>query len=79
MSTANNWRFRPAYAMVNGGPDLAPNSAPASNAGSECGDVEFTREYVEALLNERPKRKDRFSLKVSVFFVFIYLIEMGYI
>lgn len=63
MSTANNWRFRPAYAMVNGGPDLAPNSAPASNAGSECGDIEFTREYVEALLNERPKRKDRFSLK----------------
>ncbi|KAL6202289.1 hypothetical protein ACLB2K_025997 [Fragaria x ananassa] len=63
VSTANNWRFRPAYAMVNGGPDLAPNSAPASNAGSECGDVEFTREYVEALLNERPKRKDRFSLK----------------
>ncbi|KAM5585764.1 kinesin-like protein KIN-14N [Rosa sericea] len=63
VSTANNWRFRPAYAMVNGGPDLAPNSAPASNAGSECGDVEFNREYVEALLNERPKRKDRFSLK----------------
>ncbi|KAM4103027.1 hypothetical protein ACJW30_06G048200 [Castanea mollissima] len=63
VGTANNGRFRQAFSVVNGGQDLGPNSAPASNAGSECGGIEFTREDVEALLNEKPKRKDRFNLK----------------
>uniref|UniRef100_A0A2N9J3Z5 Kinesin-like protein n=1 Tax=Fagus sylvatica TaxID=28930 RepID=A0A2N9J3Z5_FAGSY len=63
VGTANNGRFRQAFSVVNGGQDLCPNSAPASNAGSECGGIEFTREDVEALLNEKPKRKDRFNLK----------------
>lgn len=68
VGTATNGRSRQAFSVVNGGQDLDPNSAPASNAGSECGGIEFTREDVEALLNEKPKRKDRFNLKVNVFF-----------
>lgn len=65
VGTATNGRSRHAFSLVNGGHDMGPNSAPASNAGSECGGIEFTREDVEALLNEKPKRKDRFNLKVS--------------
>lgn len=58
----NNGR---AFMVVNGGHDLGPSSAPPSNAGSDCGIIEFTREDVEALLNEKAKRKDRFNYKVS--------------
>lgn len=65
VGTARNGRVRHAFSVVNGGQDLGPSSAPASNAGSECDGIEFTREDVEALLNERPRRKDRFNLKVS--------------
>ncbi|TQD76540.1 hypothetical protein C1H46_037912 [Malus baccata] len=64
---AKNGRVRHAFSVVNGGQELGPSSAPVSNAGSESGGIEFTREDVDALLNERPKRKDRFSLKVSAF------------
>ncbi|KAM1150078.1 hypothetical protein FF1_030678 [Malus domestica] len=60
---AKNGRVRHAFSVVNGGQELGPSSAPVSNAGSESGGIEFTREDVDALLNERPKRKDRFSLK----------------
>ncbi|XP_020416772.1 kinesin-like protein KIN-14N isoform X2 [Prunus persica] len=63
VGTARNGRVRHAFSVVNGGQDLGPSSAPASNAGSECDGIEFTREDVEALLNERPRRKDRFNLK----------------
>lgn len=63
VGTANNGRIRHAFSIVNGGQDVGPTSAPTSNAGSECGGIEFTREDVEALLNEKPKRKDRFNLK----------------
>ena len=66
VGTATNGRSRQAFSLVNGGHDMGPNSAPASNAGSECGGIEFTREDVEALLNEKPRRKDRFNLKVGV-------------
>lgn len=65
VGTATNGRARQAFSYVNGGYDMSPGSAPASNAGSECGGIEFTREDVEALLRERPKRKDKFNLKVS--------------
>ncbi|GMN63139.1 hypothetical protein TIFTF001_032212 [Ficus carica] len=64
VGTATNGRSRPAFSLVNGGGyDMSPSSAPPSNAGSECGGIEFTREDVEALLKERPKRKDKFNLK----------------
>ncbi|GAB4846221.1 Kinesin-like protein KIN-14C [Ancistrocladus abbreviatus] len=64
---SNGVRNGKAFSMVNGGQDRAPASAPpsapASNAGSECGGIEFTREDVEALLNERMKTKNKFNYK----------------
>ncbi|KAL5548234.1 hypothetical protein UlMin_003465 [Ulmus minor] len=63
VGTATNGRRSQAFTFVNGGYDMNPTSAPPSNAGSECGGIEFTREDVEALLREKPKRKDKFSLK----------------
>ncbi|ESW04977.1 hypothetical protein PHAVU_011G141500 [Phaseolus vulgaris] len=64
VGTPINGRTRQAFTVVNGGGhDLGPSSAPPSNAGSDYGAIEFTREDVEALLNERAKRKDRFNYK----------------
>ncbi|CAN6850336.1 unnamed protein product [Brassica oleracea] len=60
---ANNGRIRSAFPVANGSKDLTPDSAPVSTAGSECGQVEFTREDVEALLNERIKYKSKFNYK----------------
>uniref|UniRef100_A0A7N0TZ82 Kinesin-like protein n=1 Tax=Kalanchoe fedtschenkoi TaxID=63787 RepID=A0A7N0TZ82_KALFE len=54
-------RNRQAFAVVNGS---APDpSQTASVAESECGAVEFTKEDVEALLNEKMKNKMRSTLK----------------
>ncbi|CAL5341807.1 hypothetical protein CsSME_00026283 [Camellia sinensis var. sinensis] len=60
---ANGSRTRQAFSVVNGGQDLAPANGTASNAGSDCGSVEFTREEVEGLLNEKMKTKNKFNLK----------------
>lgn len=65
VETPINGRTRQAFKVVNGGHELSPNSAPPSNAGSDYGIIEFTREDVEALLNEKAKKKDRFNYKVS--------------
>ncbi|XP_004487619.1 kinesin-like protein KIN-14N [Cicer arietinum] len=55
---------RLSFGVVNGGHDLGPSSTPPSNAGSDYGSfIEFTREDVETLLNEKSKRKDRFNYK----------------
>ncbi|KAM7504113.1 hypothetical protein LguiB_003017 [Lonicera macranthoides] len=58
-----NGRSRQAFSVVNGGQDLAVAGGPASNAGSDCGGIEFTREDVEALLNEKMRAKNKFNLK----------------
>ncbi|RZB76986.1 Kinesin-like protein KIN-14N isoform C [Glycine soja] len=63
VGTPINGRTRLSFGAVNGGHDLGPSSAPPSNAGSDYGIIEFTREDVEALLNEKAKRKDRFNYK----------------
>ncbi|KHN20442.1 Kinesin-3 [Glycine soja] len=64
VGTPINGRTRQAFTVVNGGVhDLGPSSAPPSNAGSDYGVIEFTREDVEALLSEKAKRKDRFNYK----------------
>ncbi|KAK2984782.1 hypothetical protein RJ640_004607 [Escallonia rubra] len=61
---ANGSRTRQAFSVVNGGQDLmVAGSGPASNAGSDCGGIEFTKEEVEALLNEKMKTKNKFNLK----------------
>ncbi|AES66859.1 kinesin motor domain protein [Medicago truncatula] len=55
---------RLSFGFGNGGHDLGPSSTPPSNAGSDYGSyIDFTREDVEALLNEKSKRKDRFNYK----------------
>ncbi|GFQ04339.1 kinesin-3, partial [Phtheirospermum japonicum] len=45
-------RVRKAFSDVNGNQDLLPISGSASDCGSECGVIEFTKEDVNALLNE---------------------------
>ncbi|KAF8047326.1 hypothetical protein N665_3094s0005 [Sinapis alba] len=60
---ANNGRIRSAFPVMNGSKDLTPDSAPVSTTGSEYGQVDFTREDVEALLNERIKYKSKFNYK----------------
>ncbi|KAL6999396.1 Kinesin-like protein KIN-14N [Sarracenia purpurea var. burkii] len=60
---ANGSRTRQAFSVVNGRHDLAMPSGPASIAGSDCSSIEFTREDVEALLNEKMKTKNKFNLK----------------
>lgn len=63
MGTPMNGR-RLSLGFGNGGHDLGPSSTPPSNAGSDYGSyIDFTREDVEALLNEKSKRKDRFNYK----------------
>ncbi|KAE8703195.1 Kinesin-1 [Hibiscus syriacus] len=63
VGTANNGRLRLAFSLVNGSQDLGSDSAPPSNAGSECGGIEFSREDVEALMNEKMKYKNKFNYK----------------
>ncbi|OMP04518.1 hypothetical protein COLO4_09555 [Corchorus olitorius] len=63
VGTANNGRLRQAFSLVNGSQDIGPNSAPASNAGSEYGGIEFTREDVEALVSEKLRYKNKFNYK----------------
>lgn len=65
VETPINGRIRQALTVVNGGHDGGLSSAPPSNAGSDYGVIEFTREDVEALLNEKAKKKERFNYKVS--------------
>lgn len=64
---ANSGRTRQAFSVVNGGQE---NGGPPSSAGSECGGIEFTKEDVEALLNEKMKGKNKFNLKVCGFWDF---------
>ncbi|QHO02022.1 DEAD-box ATP-dependent RNA helicase 58 [Arachis hypogaea] len=95
VGTPINGRSRQVSSLVNGvgdGHDLTIGSTPPSNAGSDYGIIEFTREDVEALLNEKAKRKDRFNYKIKwvikvgeatgsdvllqVINIFIYLVEI---
>uniref|UniRef100_A0A5B6ZFD7 Kinesin-like protein n=1 Tax=Davidia involucrata TaxID=16924 RepID=A0A5B6ZFD7_DAVIN len=60
---ANGSRTRQAFSVVNGGQDLTAAGGPASNAGSDCSGIEFTKEDVELLLSEKMKAKNKFNLK----------------
>ncbi|KAJ9551289.1 hypothetical protein OSB04_015334 [Centaurea solstitialis] len=63
VGAANGGRVsRQVFSVVNGGQDPVM-VGPASSAGSDCGAIEFTREDVEALLNEKIRTKNKFSLK----------------
>ncbi|KAK6157153.1 hypothetical protein DH2020_011401 [Rehmannia glutinosa] len=56
-------RVRRAFSVVNGAQDQPQISGPPSNSGSDCGIIEFTKEDVEALLNEKLKIKNKFNYK----------------
>ncbi|KAL0362272.1 UNVERIFIED_CONTAM: Kinesin-like protein KIN-14C [Sesamum calycinum] len=62
-NTVTRTQTRQAFSVVNGGQDLPPTSGPPSNCGSDCGVVGFTKEDVEALLNERLRIKNKFNYK----------------
>jgi kinesin family protein C1 len=72
VGTANNGRMRHAFSVVNGEEEVGLNSVPPSNAGSEYGGFEFTREDVYGLLNERMRYKNKFNYKVSESFCFYF-------
>ena len=55
----------PFGALNNKGEANAANEA-ASAEGSECSTVEFTKEEVEALLNEKMKKGNPFDNKVTL-------------
>lgn len=61
--TVTRTQSRKAFADVNGAQDLPP-SGPQNNAESNCSVVEFTKEDVEALVNEKAKLKNKFDSKV---------------
>ncbi|KAJ8747516.1 hypothetical protein K2173_009253 [Erythroxylum novogranatense] len=63
VGAATNGRFRHAFSVVSSEQEVAPNSAPTSITGSEYGGIEFTREDVYALLNERMKYKNKYNYK----------------
>ena len=61
---ASRGRGRQAFSEVNSRQDVMATSDVGSGEGSECGTVEFTKEEVEALLNEKLKGKKLDPLKV---------------
>ncbi|CAI9303633.1 unnamed protein product [Lactuca saligna] len=65
VGAANGGRMPPRqiFSVVNGGQDPVIRVGPTSNAGSDCGAIEFTREDVESLLHEKIRTKNKFSLK----------------
>ncbi|KAL6529619.1 hypothetical protein OROGR_015242 [Orobanche gracilis] len=56
-------KVRKAFSVINGGSDLPPTSVPPICSGSQSGVNEFTKEDVEALLNEKLKVKNKFNYK----------------
>ncbi|KAL1562924.1 Kinesin-like protein KIN-14C, variant 2 [Salvia divinorum] len=55
-NTGTRTQTRQAFSVVNGGQDLPPLSGPPSNFGSDCGAIEFTKDDVDTLLNEKLKK-----------------------
>ncbi|KAL3850813.1 hypothetical protein ACJIZ3_012695 [Penstemon smallii] len=63
LNTGTRMQSRQAFSVVNGGQDLPPTSGPSNNSGSESTVTEFTKEDVEALLNEKLRIKNKFNYK----------------
>lgn len=72
MGSTTASRGRQAFAVVNNRQDAVVGGTGdlGGTEGSECGSVEFSKDEVEALLNEKIKEK-KFDLKVR-FIAFIY-------
>jgi kinesin family protein C1 len=71
-------RGRQAFTEVNNRQDVTATSDVGSGEGSECGTVEFTKEEVEALLNEKLKGK-KFDLKVNNFVLLSHEFETWFL
>lgn len=59
-------RGRLPFASVNKGLDANAANDVGSTEGSECSTAEFTKEDVEALLNEKMKKGNPYDNKVSI-------------
>ncbi|KAH6775566.1 kinesin 3 [Perilla frutescens var. hirtella] len=55
-NTGTRTQTRQAFSVVNGGQDLPPLCGPPSNSGSDCSAIEFNKDDVETLLNEKLKK-----------------------
>lgn len=73
VGTATNGSSVQEFSISNGVQDVEPNGAAMSVAGSEYYAMEFTKDSVDMLLNERSKIKSKFNYKVCGFCV-IYCI-----
>lgn len=61
-SAGTRMQTRQPFAAVNGGQD-----PPREPLNSDSGVAEFNKEDIEALLNDKLKLKNRFSLKVKLY------------
>ncbi|KAI4299239.1 hypothetical protein L6164_032716 [Bauhinia variegata] len=59
-------RGRPPFAAVNNRPDVNTANEVVNTEGSECSTVEFTKEDVDALLNEKMKKGNTFDNKKKI-------------
>lgn len=64
-NTGTRTQTRQAFSVVNGGQDLPPLSGPPSNFGSDCGAIEFTKDDVDTLLNEKLKKNLNYRVRCS--------------
>lgn len=64
-NTGTRAQARQAFSVVNGGQDLPPLSGPPSNSGSDCGAIEFSKDDVETLLNEKLKKTLNYRVSCS--------------
>lgn len=64
LGTRGVGRGRQAFAAINNQQELGSASEINGSEGPDCGSVEFTKEEVEALLNEKIKAK-KFDTKVT--------------
>ncbi|XP_010267813.1 PREDICTED: kinesin-like protein KIN-14C isoform X2 [Nelumbo nucifera] len=60
---ANSGRTRQAFSVLNAGQDPAASGDSTGNGSSDCSAIEFTKEDVESLLNEKMKGKNKFDYK----------------
>lgn len=67
---ATRAQARQAFSIVNGGQDLPPIP---SNSGSDCGAIEFSRDDVESLLNEKLKKNLNYRVRLQWIFQLLVL------
>ncbi|GFQ05099.1 kinesin-3 [Phtheirospermum japonicum] len=63
-NTSTRAQTRQAFLVVNGGQDLPTTGGPLSISDSDYGLIEFNKEGVEALVNEKLRIKYNFNYKV---------------